>query len=303
MGCSASVASDEEKQEICKFIGKDMMNLCVDEALTRSGEISIKTPPQLQSIKDSSAKLKELGEVKEKEAKEAGEEEGDGGGFIGGMLNKALDVMTGAVEFAADMTASAMSKAFTKSAGVLDQGIEQVEKPMSTIGKDLVSGKNAELSAMLKEFIQKSSVPRAEALCMGDDTDALSKCLITDASTDLADKLKAVVGEKLKEHKAITAWKKCIDTYNKMCEQVAKMKLGEDFAPKTITLDLEAYVCKSCAEEIGRLMGESEKKIRAAPGNKGVKLPDLFEKVFKKPRTEKDELLASDYNTIKKQKE
>lgn len=303
--CSSKPATDEEKQFICKAMGQEMLVLCVDDALTKENAnlIKIEAPPQLQSIKASSAKLKELGKdpsnVVEREGAEEAKASEGGGGFFAGMLNKAVDAMTGVAEFAAGMTAEAMSQAFTKTAEMLDKCVEQVETPMTTIGKDLVSDDIEQLSALLKDFIKHAQVPNAVTLCMGDEKDALSKHIITEASAGVSDKLKPVVGPKVTQHKAIKAWKTLIDSYNQFCDQVKKFNLGDDFSPKPIELDIHDYICKSCAEQIGLLMAKSEGTLREKPGNKGA-FPDIFEKVFKNPKTEKDDLLEKDYQSITK---
>lgn len=331
MGCLASKpASDEEKQEICKVCAKDMMNLCVDEAMTDPSQIKIVAPPALTKIKETSAKLRAAAAEAKSAADAEGEEaaaeaepaEGGGGAFgFGGMissvLNTGADLVGQAVEFAADMGNKGISKALEGMSDMLDSAIQQVEEPMTTIGKDLVTGKKVELTNSLKEYIGNAAVPNAVALCMeSEQPDAISKLIIGEAKGPVAEKLQPVVVAGVEKNPAIKAWDSCIEKYNgaidklKQMQETVQLPLA-DWAPEKVELDLKKYICEEAVGELGRLMGEAEGRRRANPEKMG-KFPEIFEKVFKKRDTknmtqaEKDkdevenELTAKDYEAVTK---
>lgn len=303
---SAKPATDEEKQAICKVCAKDMMNLCAVKALESPDKIKVEAPPALDSIRQASAELRksalEVQAAAEAEGEAEPEEGGGGGGFggmLGGMVGKLMGAASDVVDMFADVTAKGIVKALNGSADLLDKAVDQVKEPMTSIGKDIVTDKKSELTDVLKEFIKAAPVPNAVPLCMGDDPDAISKALITDASAGVSEKLLPIVGDKVKDHSAIKAWSDCIELYTKLAQEVEK--LGRDNVKlPPVDVDIQKYICDQCAGEIGRLMGESEKEIRSSPANKGS-FPDIFEKVFRKPKTEKDELLLSDYKEVTKE--
>lgn len=306
---SSKPATVEEKQEICKVCAKDMLNLCIDDALASPDKIKVAAPPALDQIREASAALKSAaadaaaraeGEEEEEEP-ESGGMFGSLGGLAGGLVGKVLGAASDAISFAADMGAKAISKALSKSAELLDKAIEQVEEPMTDIGQEIVTEKKAELSTGLKEYVRDAPVPNAEQLCMSNDSDAITKFMMQgEAAKQVADKLKTVVEGKLGEHKVIKAWDECIGLYNKLCGEVEKLDLGDSVKLPPIELDLQMYICEQCGSQLGTLMGTAEGTHRASPANKGS-FPDIFEKVFKTgERTEKDELLLSDYKAVTK---
>jgi len=316
---SAKPATPEEKQEICKVMAKDMADMCVEEAMNDPAQMSIKAPPDLDTIREASQSLKDLAEeVKAKVAELTadGEEEPAepaSGGMLGGMMNmlgQAADVVQDGLGVVANLGAKGIAGGLVKMAEGLDATIAGVEEPMTTIGKDIAAAKKTEITDLVKQYIKGGQVPKAEELCMTGDNDAITKSLILAASDDISGKLKDPVEDAIKEHTAIKAWDACIENYNAMCTKLGEMKDSikakveseklDDFCPSPMEFDIKVYICQQTALEVGRLMGVAEARRRAAPQNMGS-YPDIFLKVFRTDKTEeRDKLMDFDYKEVTK---
>jgi len=325
MGCSGSKpATDEERQEICKFVAKDLLLICVDDALKDPDKVKILAPSDsLQKIKEACVNIREAAAKLVEKGEEEGEEENSSGGMFGGMLggllDKAQDLVEEGMDKASELGCLGTSKAMNGLASGMEASVAKVETPFSTIGQELITAKKADIIQVLKETIKADSTPvdNAAKLCLDpDQPNAIANNLLSqgDVWKGVVDKLLPISNAAVDKHNAVEAWDNVIISYNKACDQIAKMLESmkakvpalESFeGPSRIELDIKKYICEEAAKEIGRLMGEGEASRRQTPERLG-QVPDTFLKVFMKEKNSegKEDLLSTgDLKSVQSTKE
>jgi len=209
-----------------------------------------------------------------------------------GMLNKGLAMAEKAMETVGDAVGQGFAVGFNSAADVLDNAVQGVEKPMSTIGADLITAKRAELIKVLSNHIVSAKVDTAFDLCQGPNT-AISEYIIGQASGNLSRQLMTVVGVFIADHDTIKMWDAAIGKYNKAIEAVNAAGMADKLQLKGIQLDIKEYICEQAVLGLCEQMAAEETKVRAAPQGKATRSPAVFFKVFNK-----DKLMQSDYKTV-----
>jgi len=311
----------EEKAEMCKDSGAEMMTLCLPPTMERSGEVTVTAPPDIAKLRETAVKLREqaaAAKAKEEanpppaeEKAEAAGEEKKGGMFGGmmGMVNKGLEAVGDAAE-AADKAVNkaagaVMSTVLSSAADLLDKGVDKVESPLTAVGKETVADKKEAIQKVLTVRINglKTNDEDPVKLCRGEEphggaqykecpTDSLSKHVIMKG--DLKSELREAVQDNVNDHASVKNWKALIDQYNKAASYCAEHNLTK---LDPIQLDLVDHILSEIIQSLAKIMGEEEAKLRASSfGTKAV-FAQTFAKVFSE-----ETLTQPMYNKYKEEK-
>jgi len=265
-------------------MAREMMNVCLGPGLGNADKIVVEMPPDWSSMKRASDKLKQLaadakaGTPSADAGAEAKTEEASTGGMMG-MLQKGLDVAKKVADKVGDAVGEVAAAAFEAPAAVLDNAIASVEKPMSTIGQELISAKKDQIKLIISKFIVTAKVEDSFSLCQGPDT-AISDYIIGKSVSELARLILPDVMEYMVAHDTIKGWDSAIGKYNDMLSNTAG--ISEKLNVKPIQLDIKQYICEAAIKGLCREMGLEETKVRQSPQGRAVNCPVVFFKVFNK---------------------
>ncbi|CAK0847635.1 unnamed protein product [Prorocentrum cordatum] len=303
MGCGASAVpknncTDEQRRELCAENGRRMLQLCVPQALDKSSEVKVTVPQQLAGFKASANTLRDhavkLREKKEKEGtSDGGAEEGqEKKAGIGGFMDKVTGAIEGVAEKAGELVGKGVGAALDEAAKALDAAVDKLESPMSTVGRDIVEAKKAEIAKVYEEVIPTVLVDAEVpvALVRGEPPyglkeyqavpgSALSDKLTSLSRDKLAEQLEPVVKPALDEHSALKAFSAAMKAHEAAVAASAKLS-PSGTALEKVEFDLGKHVIQEVISRLGELIAKEEAEIRKAPGGKWPEDPQIFATVF-----------------------
>jgi len=289
--------TDEQRVELCAENGRRMLLLCVPLALEKSSEIKVTVPEQLAGFKASATTLREHA-VKLREKKE---ETNDGGAEesssktktgIGGFMDKMTNAVEGVAEKAGELVGKGVGAALDEAANALDAAVGKLEDPMSTVGKDIVQAKKAEIAQVYAEVIPavlvdaevpvvlvRGKPPYRLAEYQAVPGSALSDKLASLSRDKLAEQLEPVVKPAVDEHSALKAFATAMKAHDAAVAASSKLS-PKDKALEKVEFDLGKYITQEVISKLGDLIGKEETEIRKAPSGKYKEDPQIFATVF-----------------------
>lgn len=297
MGCGASSApkecNDEQKSELCKTSGRQMMLLCVPLAMAKADQIKVTPPKELASLRQSADSLRTQAETARTSTQpssaeadnEQPEEKADKKGGVLGAIGAA--VVKGA-DKANELLGKGVGGALDQAAKALDAAVDTVEKPMTEIGKEIVEAKKDDITKVFQDKIAQVSMdgvaltlvrgaaPHGEEQYKAVSGNALSAHLVEKHGDAIAEAMRSVVQDFIDKKGVVKAWDQVIEKYNFASKKLEERKLAA--FPK-IELDINEHILKQVVAQLGELLGKEEKELRANPQDKSP-TPVTFAAVF-----------------------
>lgn len=291
-GCGAKEPvplNDEEKQYTCNIGCKEMSIITCAHAIKNFDQIVIKPPDVVNNFRDNAKRLRDGGEEIKEKLKDMvdGDVVGDvgkkvaSGGMLGGLVGAAAAVADKALDVAAEGAGKAFNLACHTFAEAMDKFVEEIEKPFTECGQEIVKVKHKEITDIMIKYINDYTFQNAFALVREKGPNAISDNLTRAMVGPLAKQLLPIVQEEIDKHVVTKLWDAAIEQTNAMIEkmQATVPDLMEKYGPKPIKLDINIFIVTGSITEICRIMGEKEKSVRANPVGQSRK-PKLFEACF-----------------------
>mmetsp|Transcript_50343 Transcript_50343/g.150444 ORF Transcript_50343/g.150444 Transcript_50343/m.150444 type:complete len:309 (-) Transcript_50343:45-971(-) len=300
MGCiqGAPECTPEQKEELCRSMGREMLLLCSRAALENTDSITVTPPKEINQLRERAADLRQKAE-KAKEGKPVEEPAGEPtnkttaeaprtGGGMAGLLHAGVAAATAVKD-------QVVGKALEKIADQLEKTVDSIQAPLTNLGKNLVEQQREAIQEALDGQIGglewrnavdlvRGSAPHHAAEYKAAKGDALSLYFMEHRRVDL-EKAIAPLGEDIikKGHTSMQAWDAAIGHYNTAVSKMAELSM---WAPQPIELDLGKCVVAQTVASIAAAMGEKEKQFRTDSAGKSS-CPVTFGNVFSEAKLDK----------------
>jgi len=268
----------EEADELCKIGVQEMALICAIHASSQFDEFKIE-PPLSQDFDDNEKRCRHAGAAVAEMVGQITDADvaGDVGKKVasGGMMGSLIGEMAAAADKAIDVAAAAgggaLKLAFDTMADAILKAKEELAKPFTEVGRDILKAKDKEVKEVLCNYINKYPFPTPFMLCRDPllGSKRISQVLVVSAVRDLAPPLLSVVQEEINKHAVTKAWDMAIEKTNAFINllQEKAPDLMERYGPTPIKLDINNYIVTKVIEKILELMAEKEVAVRASPSS------------------------------------
>jgi len=299
MGCGASAnpprpCNPAEMAALCGAQAKNMALVCIDPALAKSADLKVTAPKEVEGWRKTVTDLREAAKSCASTAERQPEPEKKTG-MMEGMMNKMVDAATKVADNISAAAGSISEAAINTAADGMEDVINTVEKPFTTVGQEIVDAKKNEIKEAFVNFINgldpegsgkaielvRGQEPWGAAEYAAVPSGAVTDFLCRVQAEEITTLLQGIVDEEIKKHAVTKNWDAAISKYNATAKMVGDNsfmeKSGVKMAP--VQLNLSKHIVSQCVEQIVGFMNEEEKKVRADPSNKSP-TPETFAKVF-----------------------